>query len=74
MLYRTRHGSREEKGLPFCWQLGDHFTNIMDKTHIEHTIGLIQYKELDMPDAYMALLHQVEQTARCCDQHFWSFA
>ena len=36
-----RHGGREKLRLTLAWQFGDDLTNIADKTHIEHAVGLI---------------------------------
>ena len=36
----------------------------MDKSHVEHTIGLVEDQDLDLVQTHMILTHQVEKTAR----------
>ena len=42
---------------------GDDLSHIVDKTHIEHAVGLIEDKHLDMRKVDAAALHVVEETA-----------
>ena len=45
----------------------------MDKSHIKHTVSLIQYKILDSVQMYMSLTHQVKQTSWSSDQNINTF-
>ena len=36
------HGGREEKGLLLGRELGQEAFDVMDKSHVEHTVGLIK--------------------------------
>ena len=64
-MYLRRHGGREEQGLSLGGQFGDHFAYVVDESHVEHAIGLIQDEKLDIVQMNEALLHEVEQSARC---------
>jgi hypothetical protein len=57
-LTLSRHGSREEQCLPFGWYFGDDLFDIIDKSHIEHTIGLIEYKYFEILQVYKTLIDQ----------------
>jgi hypothetical protein len=47
-----REGGREEEILPAViavgWQLGKDAANIANKSHVEHTIGLVKHEDLDL--------------------------
>ena len=36
----------------------------MDETHVEHSVGFVEHEHFDAAQIDVALLHQVEQTAR----------
>ena len=57
------HGGREEKGLLLGRELGQEAFDVMDKSHVEHTVGLIKNKVANIVEADKALRHQVEQTS-----------
>ena len=46
----------------------------MEKTHVEHAVGLIQHEHLHGREVEFALLLQVEQTARRCHQNIDAFS
>ncbi len=72
--YSRRHGRREEERLSLARKLGDDLLHIMDESHIEHTICLIEYEEFDLPKIDESLLHEIEQSTWSRDQDidpFW---
>ena len=46
---------------------GDDPSHIIYKTHIEHAVGLVENKHLDVRKVDAAPLHVVEQATRCGD-------
>ena len=56
-----RHGGREKERLAFCGQNSQEPFYIVNKAHVEHAVGLIQHKNLNFPNRYKFLIHQVEQ-------------
>ena len=70
---RIRHCCREKQSLLFFWKFRQYPLNIMDKSHIKHTVSLIQYKILDSVQMYMSLTHQVKQTSWSSDQNINTF-
>ena len=62
------HGGREEKSLSFCRKLGNHLLDIMDESHVQHPVCLVQHKYLDESQIDESLLHQVEQPSWCCHE------
>ena len=47
----------------------DHLLDVVDKAHVEHAIGFIEYEDRDMIETRVALIHQIEQATRRCDQN-----
>ena len=45
---------------------------IVDKAHVEHPIGLVEDQHLDVRQVHVALLHQVQQSARGGNQHVYA--
>ena len=41
----------------------------MDKAHIQHGIGFIEHKNLNLVELAIALVHQIDQAARCGHQN-----
>ena len=39
-----------------------------DEAHVEHAVGLVEHEGLEAVEPHVALVHQVEQTARCRHQ------
>src|SRR5690554_77002 len=64
-----RHGGREKERLAFCGQNSQKPFNIVNKAHVEHAVGLIQHKNLNFPNRYKFLIHQVEQATGGGDQN-----
>ncbi len=46
----------------------------MDKAHIQHAIGLIQYQDLDLGEIQRALTGMVQQSTRCGHQNIHPLA
>ena len=46
---------------------GDHLDRL-DKAHVEHTVGLVQHQQFQARKIHLALLHEINQTARCRHQ------
>ena len=47
--------------------------NILDKAQIEHSIGLIHDRHLDVPQIEYVLFEIIDDPARCADQHVDAF-
>ncbi len=45
----------------------------MYKSHVKHTVSLIQNKIFYVLQVYISLVHQVQQPAGCCNQYIHSF-
>ena len=46
----------------------------MDKAHIEHAVGLIQYEEVQCFERYVTLGYQVQQAPRGGNQYLYTIA
>ena len=55
--------------MSFIREFGKQFFNVMDKTHVQHLICLVQYKIVNVFQADESLLHQIQQTAWSCYQN-----
>ena len=44
----------------------------MNKSHIQHTVGLIQYKIIEIFQADKSLVDQIKQTSGGCDQYIYA--
>ena len=51
-----------------------HFFHVVDESHVEHAVGLVEHQYLDLTEIEHALSHQVEQAARGCHQDVHAFA
>ena len=58
------HGGAEHQVLALPGQLGDHLFHIVDKAHIQHPVGFVQNKDLNVGKVQQPLPHQVVQAAR----------
>src|SRR3974390_539157 len=43
----ARHGGREHQRLPLDRKLSNNLTDVMDKAHVEHPVGLVENEEFD---------------------------
>ena len=41
----------------------------MNKAHVEHAVGFVQYQNFDVIQLHRVLVFQIQQTARRCHQH-----
>ena len=64
-----RHRSREHDTLTMGRQLLDDTHDILDKAHIEHTVGLIEYEERTAREVEIAHLQMAEQSAWGSDEY-----
>ena len=63
------HCCREKQTLALSWQFRNHLLHIVNKTHVEHSVGFIQNKKLDVTKVYKALIDQIKQSAWSCHQN-----
>ena len=73
-LFRQRldlvgEGRGEEQILTTRRQLGQHATNVVNKAHVEHAVGFVQYQNFDVIQLHRVLVFQIQQTARRCHQY-----
>jgi len=64
-----RHGCREEQRLPPDRQLTHDLPDVVDKTHVEHAVGFVEYEEFDLAELQPVALHEVEQPTGGGDHH-----
>jgi hypothetical protein len=64
-----RHGGREQQRLSRGRQFGDDPADIGEKAHVEHAVGFVEHKDLDAIKPHRAGSHEVDETARRCDQN-----
>ena len=62
------HGRGEEEGLAVGRQLRDDAPHVVDESHIEHPIRLVEHENLDMVEVDVSLLHEVEEASRSRDE------
>src|SRR6516162_9210228 len=65
----ARHGGREHQRLPPDRKLGNNLTDVMDKAHVEHPVGLIENEALDLAQSERIALHKIKQPARRGDKN-----
>src|SRR6185312_7987321 len=53
----------------FRRELRQYLPDIVDKTHVEHPVGLVQYKVPDLAEVDISLVDEVEQPSGCRDQY-----
>ena len=58
------HSGAEHQVLALPGQLGDHLFHVVDKAHIQHPVGFVQNKDLNVGKVQQPLPHQVVQAAR----------
>ena len=64
---------RKKQGLPFAGKKADEVLDILDKTQVEHVIGLVEHQHLHPVEVNMALAHEVEHPAGCGDENIDAF-
>mgnify|MGYP006947080820 CR=1 FL=1 len=58
------HGGAEHQVLALCGQLCNDLLHVMHKAHVQHPVGLVQHKDLEVRQVDMALSDEVVQTAQ----------
>ena len=66
------HRRRKKKRLSFSRKFSDNFSNIVDKSHIQHSVGFVQDENFDLVQPNMALIHQVQEATRCGNQRIYA--
>ena len=66
---RTGHGCGEQQSLAFSRQAAHNFFDIINKAHIQHFVGLVQYQEFDMVQTDSAAVDMVNQASRSADNN-----
>jgi hypothetical protein len=59
-----RHGGRKEQVLTLLWQVLEDLPDVVNKAHVEHTIGLVENEELHCIEVDEPPSQQVQQSAR----------
>lgn len=59
-----RHRGAEKEVLPVRREKRDDFPNVVDESHVEHSVRFVEYKVLQLLEAYDALRDEVEKTSR----------
>lgn len=62
------HRRREEEGLTFDRDNFEELLDIVDESHIEHPISLIEDEYLDVRERNIPLIHKVEESSRSGDE------
>ena len=61
-------GRREQQRLTLGRRLAHNAADGGQKAHVEHAVGLVEHQDLNLVQVASALLDQIDQTARRCDQ------
>lgn len=69
-----RHRRREKEGLFLLREGGDELLHIVNESHIEHAVSLVEDKYLDIRERNMLLVHEVEETTWRCHEDIDSLA
>jgi hypothetical protein len=62
------HGRREEQALTLRWEHGQDPSDVVDETHVEHSIRLVEHKILGCAQIDETLLLEVQHSARRGDE------
>lgn len=68
-----RHGGRKEKGLAFFRAKADDGFDVVDKTHVEHAVDLVEHQHLEVIQPQRTLLEKIHQTSDRCDDDVAAF-
>ncbi len=63
-----RKGRGEQQVLTRRRQHREHAPDVADEAHVEHAIRFVEHQHLDLRQIHGALLHVIQQTARCGDE------
>ena len=61
------HSGREEHSLAFLWELLDDTFYIINKSHIEHTVCLVEYKDAGLTQIHVAKFDMADEASWSCD-------
>ena len=64
-----RHGGREEQVLTLARQIRDQLADVVDEAHVEHAVGFVEDEDFRLGEVDGALIDEIEQAARRCDQN-----
>ncbi|CRY21994.1 Uncharacterised protein [Yersinia enterocolitica] len=64
-----REGGGEQQVLTLGWQFCQNTADIVNKAHIQHTVGFVQYQNFNFGQINSVLMFQIQQTARGGDQN-----
>ena len=70
----VRHSCREHNGLACFRQALGNGHDIFRKAHVQHAVGLIQYKEAHFAQVYVAQTHVTDEATRRCNHHVGTHA
>ncbi len=70
---RTRHGRREQHGLPFIGHHAENAFDIGQEAQIEHLVGLVQHQDAHFSENQMLLIGEIQQTAGSADDDIHAF-
>ncbi|CCK01729.1 hypothetical protein BN129_172 [Cronobacter sakazakii 701] len=62
-------GRGEEQVLTLRRQFRQHAADIVNKAHVQHTVGFIQHQHFHLIELHRVLMFEIEQTTRRCDKH-----
>ena len=63
------HGRAEEQVLPILRKERHYLADIVDKTHIEHAVGLVEHEEFQRLQRNGLLVDKIQEAARSRHQH-----
>ncbi|CCK17878.1 hypothetical protein BN136_3888 [Cronobacter universalis NCTC 9529] len=64
----------EQQVLTLRRQLRQHAADVVNKAHVQHTVGFIKHQHFHLVELHGVLVFEIEQTARRCDQHIHAAA
>ena len=59
-----RHGRREQHRLALLWHGRHNPAHVLDETHVEHPVGLVEHQDVDPRQVESALAQKVQEPAR----------
>ena len=63
--YLIGHSGREQQHFAVVRHMVEDVVDAVDKSHIEHLVGLVEYYGMHIIQVYHAAVYQVEQSSRC---------
>ncbi len=63
------HGRGEKQSLPLRRKLRDDVANVVDEAHVEHSVGFVEHKVLNLAKPQRVAAEEIEQAARRRDKH-----